>query len=248
MIALNGTLAKKAVVGILGGCALVFALGQSGCSCSNRSVEEAEVASDDKEPEETVVKEGQDSVTDVDDPTDPAKQGEVEPIEETTENPEGVEVSPEAKEELEAAAEEMEEAALGEQEQLRSDAEAEGLTVMSGTLSVISGTDLCDLEGLQAAAVGDPDQLGATLYLLLMFDEETELNGTYGDNSGGTRSVTHVGLGVFGTGELGDEDAEAEWTALDGARVCVAGRPWFPSDVSLPVTGRLAEARLLYVE
>ena len=72
--------------------------------------------------------------------------------------------------------------------------------------------------------------------------------GELADGSPGEGDADHIGIGRDIPAFDFVEDSASFWTDYDGQRVCVAGNPWFQTDVSLPYAPRMYDAQLLYVE
>lgn len=131
---------------------------------------------------------------------------------------------------------------------LRADAEARGLQVFEGTLRIMSGTELCELEGIDPEMVMGKDAAEESRFAVLILDEPTMVTGGYGDGSAGEQEATHIGVGQNVPAYTGVEDTVSQLLSYDGARVCVAGNPWFPTDVSLPLAPRMYSGELLYYD
>lgn len=131
---------------------------------------------------------------------------------------------------------------------LRADAEARGLQVFEGTLRIVSGTELCELEGIDPEMVMGKEAAEESTFAVLILDEPTKVAGGYGDGSAGEQEATHIGVGQNVPAYAGVEDTASQLLSYDGARVCVAGNPWFPTDVSLPLAPRMYSGELLYYD
>lgn len=133
-----------------------------------------------------------------------------------------------------------------ERAQLRADAEARGLTVFEGTVRLMNGVELCELEGNDPEMFSGTDVLSESSYAILMLDGEQTVQGGYGDGSTGERTSDHVSLGQS-LPYPGVEDTASVWEPYREMRVCVAGEPWLPTDVSLPLAPRMTMGEILYV-
>ena len=181
----------------------------------------------------------------------PTSAGEAtvrEAVEESSTEDEGAAKA--AEEEAKKAAEEEAAQAL-EQEHaaVRAEAEANGLSVFTGTVHVMGGTDLCAFEDVDPNMNGNPDDVAMSTYAILVLDGTEHVVGMGADGPPREGDADHVGIGkhVAIFGDLGDDSA-SRWAEYDGMRVCVAGEPWFQTDVSLPFAPRMFDAELLYTE
>lgn len=161
-------------------------------------------------------------------------------IEETTQNPEGVAVLPEAKEDLEAGAEELVAQAEQGQADKRSEAEGKGLTLLSGTVYLMDGDELCTYEEVDVDNVADDAGVYETIYAILEFDEPQQLAWIDGNGVEQSFEASHVCLGQ------GDATLTV-WEDVQEAHVCVAGTLEAPSG-AVPTVPTLKDAELLYIE
>lgn len=124
-----------------------------------------------------------------------------------------------------------------------------GLSVFTGTVRVMSGTDLCTYEDVDPNMNGDADAIAESTYVILVLDGSEHVVGMGADGSPREGDADHIGIGKF-IPAYSDfvEDTSSRWLDYDGKRVCVAGDPWFQTDVSLPFAPRMFDAQLLYVE
>lgn len=131
----------------------------------------------------------------------------------------------------------------------REAAEQSGLSVFTGTVRVMSGTDLCTYEDVDPNMNGDADAIAESTYVILVLDGSEHVVGMGADGSPREGDADHIGIGKF-IPAYSDfvEDTSSRWLDYDGKRVCVAGDPWFQTDVSLPFAPRMFDAQLLYVE
>lgn len=152
--------------------------------------------------------------------------------------------------EAEAAAQAEAEAAAAleaEHEAARSAAENEGLSVFTGVVHVMTGEDLCAYEDKPVELFYE-DAASDTTYVILVLDETTHVVGERADGSPGEGDADHIGIGRDIPAFDFVDDSASFWRDYDGQRVCVAGNPWFQTDVSLPYAPRMYDAQLLYVE
>lgn len=124
-----------------------------------------------------------------------------------------------------------------------------GLSVFTGTVRVMSGTDLCTYEDVDPNMNGDADAIAESTYVILVLDGSEHVVGMGADGSPREGDADHIGIGKS-IPAYSDfvEDTSSRWLDYDGKRVCVAGDPWFQTDVSLPFAPRMFDAQLLYVE
>ena len=211
----------QAALGALLVVAMVMSVFMTGCGCRSTHVEGGAAAATTTQDKPSSTAEG------------PA-------IKETTENPEGVEVSPEAKEALEAGAEELVAQAEQEQGAKRADAEGRGLTLLSGTVYLMSGDELCVYEQVDVDSVPDDAGVYETTYAVLEFDEPQQLVWTDAEGVEQSFEVGHVCLGQ------GDATLSV-WEDVQEAHVCAAGTLEVPSG-AVPTVPTLRDAELLYIE
>ena len=119
-------------------------------------------------------------------------------------------------------------------DQAVSKAQADGLTVVSGTVHIMTGSELCSFQGYefeQVFGTGDwANEEAQRVYVVIVFDEETELNCMSADGSG---LRTDVATMIAVT-----KQSKSTWEKYDGKTVTVGFRPeetWWPTDVSLPM-------------
>lgn len=176
---------------------------------------------------------------------EPASEETVAAVEEEAEDEAAkaaAEAEAAAKAEAEAAA-----AVEAEHEAARTAAENEGLSVFVGTVNIMSGVDLCAYEDKPVEIFG-ADAEGEATYVILELDEITHVVGERADGSPGEGDADHIGIGRNIPAFDFVEDSASFWADYNGQRVCVAGNPWFQTDVSLPYAPRMYDAQLLYVE
>lgn len=184
---------------------------------------------------------------------EPAATEAVESVEEEAEDEAAkaaAEAEAAAKAEAEAAAQAEAEAAAAleaEHESTRAAAEGEGLSVFVGTVHIMTGEELCAYEDKPVEMFYE-DAASDTTYVILELDETTHVVGERADGSPGEGDADHIGIGRNIPAFDFVEDSASFWTDYDGQRVCVAGNPWFQTDVSLPYAPRMYDAQLLYVE
>lgn len=147
-----------------------------------------------------------------------------------------------------AAEEEVAKALEEEHAAARAAAESEGLSVFTGTVRVMSGTELCAYEEVDPNMNGDADVVAESTYVILVLDEETHVVGMGADGSPREGDADHIGIGRSIPAFDFVEDSAGKWGKYDGVRICVAGEPWFQTDVSLPFAPRMYDAELLYTE
>lgn len=124
-----------------------------------------------------------------------------------------------------------------------------GLSVFTGTVRVMSGLDLCEYEGADPNMNGTADTVAESTYVILVLDGSEHVVGMAADGSPRESDADHIGIGQLIPAYLDFmEDSSSRWLDYDGKRVCVAGEPWFQTDVSLPFAPRMFDAQLLYVE
>lgn len=178
---------------------------------------------------------------------------EVQATEEATEDEEAkaaTEAEAAAKAEEEAAAKAEAEAAAAleaEHEAARTAAENEGLSVFVGTVNVMTGEELCAYEDKPVEIFG-ADAEGEATYVILELGETVHVVGELADGTPGEGDADHMAIGRSVPAWDFVEDSASFWLDYDGQRVCVAGNPWFQTDVSLPYAPRMYDAQLLYVE
>ncbi len=184
---------------------------------------------------------------------EPAPEETVESVEEEAEDEAAkaaAEAEAAAQAEAEAAAKAEAEAAAAveaEHEAARSSAEGEGLSVFTGVVHVMTGEELCAYENKPVEMFYE-DAASDTTYVILELDETVHVVGELADGSPGEGDADHIGIGRDIPAFDFVEDSASFWTDYDGQRVCVAGNPWFQTDVSLPYAPRMYDAQLLYVE
>lgn len=129
----------------------------------------------------------------------------------------------------------------------RAAAEAEGKTVLVGTVHMIDGPDIFAYEGIDAETLGGADSENGNTYAILELDETATVSGMGADGSPRSgEEVDHIGLGDDLPAYDFAEDTASQWRAYEGKRICVAGDVWFPTDVSFPLSGRMSDAEVLY--
>lgn len=148
-----------------------------------------------------------------------------------------------------AAEEEAAKALEEEHAAARAAAESEGLSVFTGTVRVMSGTELCAYEEVDPDMNGDADVVAESTYVILVLDGTEHVVGMGADGSPREGDADHIGIGKS-IPAFSDfvEDTASAWVEYDGQRICVAGKPWFQTDVSLPFAPRMDEVELLYAE
>ena len=119
-------------------------------------------------------------------------------------------------------------------DQAVSKAQADGLTVVAGTVHIMTGSELCSFQGYefeQVFGTGEwANEEAQRIYVVIVFDEETELNCMSADGSG---LRTDVATMIAVT-----KQSKSTWEKYDGKTVTVGFRPeetWWPTDVSLPM-------------
>lgn len=157
---------------------------------------------------------------------------------------EEAEAAAQADAEAQAAAQALEE----EHAQLRLAAEEQGLTVFVGTVRVMGGLDLCAYEDVDPHMNDNAEVIEQSTYVILELDETTHIVGMGADGSPREGDADHIGIGRSIPAHDFIEDTSSTWADYDGQRICVAGEPWFQTDVSLPFAPRMYDAQLLYVE
>ena len=139
-------------------------------------------------------------------------------------------------------------------EVLISEAEAEGRIVITGTLRIMTATELCELydelpDGFAENFGGDESR-----YAIVVFDEPQMLavmhSGDYGTPYEGEASM--VAVAIDENNEWGHEGDMSLWEPYDGQVVTVSIDPneaMFPSDVRLPLGDpHTSTAELLFAE
>ncbi len=147
-----------------------------------------------------------------------------------------------------AAEEEAAKALEEEHAAARAAAESEGLSVFTGTVRVMTGTDLCSFEDVDPNMNGDADVVAESTYVILVLDGTEHVVGMGADGSPREGDADHIGIGRSIPAFDFVEDSASKWSEYDGVRICVAGEPWFQTDVSLPFAPRMYDAELLYAE
>ena len=158
-------------------------------------------------------------------------------------------VEEEAEDEAAKAAAEAEAAAKAEEE-AAAKAEAEAAAAVEAeheAARTLTGEELCAYENKPVEMFYD-DAASDTTYVILELDETVHVVGELADGSPGEGDADHIGIGRDIPAFDFVEDSASFWTDYDGQRVCVAGNPWFQTDVSLPYAPRMYDAQLLYVE
>ena len=136
-----------------------------------------------------------------------------------------------AKEEREATVDKSEEELQAEQEALRSEAESDGRETIAGTLTMMSGTELCEFEGVSLEATGAPDEVADSLYAVLVLDERT-------------KEHVVIGRSVPAHEEWGD--TASDWWESEGGLICVVGS-FEDEDGSFPYARRCYDVDLVFV-
>lgn len=136
----------------------------------------------------------------------------------------------------EPSAQEIEEQRRSE---LVANAQAQGLDVYSGTMTIMSEDELWDYQGIANASGGYDNGP----YALLIFDSSTTVNGLTADER---RPVSQASTLIC----LGRESGASAWTAYNGQRITVAvnsSNVYWATDVSVPMgEPRTSSAQLLY--
>ena len=182
-----------------------------------------------------------------DNPQEETQEASTQQTEEASQDDETAakaEAEAQAAAEAEAAAEA---AVKAEHETARSAAESEGLSVFTGVVHVMTGEELCAYEDKPVELFYE-DAASDTTYVILELDGTTHVVGERADGSPGEGDADHIGIGRNIPAFDFVEDSASFWMDYDGQRVCVAGKPWFQTDVSLPYAPRMYDAQLLYVE
>ena len=138
-----------------------------------------------------------------------------------------------ARKEAEKEAEKAQREAQEARDAAIKDAQAKGYVVLSGTVHVMNGRELCeyqgqDLEQLFGATWAKTEE--ATTYIIIVFNHETTLDAQSGDGSG-------IRPGTATMIALTKQDT-SYWEAREGEEVLIAVSPketWWPSDASLPL-------------
>jgi|GEM_PF-4956167 len=112
------------------------------------------------------------------------------------------------------------------------EAQNKGRVVLSGTVRVVNGRELCEMHNIDIETLfGDQAaREEQTTYIIVMLDEETSLECMSGDGTGlRTDTATMISL---------TKQDPVWWREHEGERVLIAISPtetWWPSDASLPV-------------
>jgi hypothetical protein len=138
-----------------------------------------------------------------------------------------------------------------QQAQAIANAEAQGQIVVSGTLHVYSGQELCELQGYTEEAEFMTSE--GSQYAVIELPQPTMLNvASSGDMGNLHENEATLVCVAWAEPEWDFADGDLEsWSAYDGQTVTVALVPeetWWPSDVSLPIgQPRTSTATLLFV-
>lgn len=120
-------------------------------------------------------------------------------------------------------------------------ARGQGLSVYTGTLRIVSGYELLEIQrsqsaGMDLGSINAEEAFGSRAlssdYAILMLDGPTDVLAGNGDGMGQREATTTM---ICLLGENGDVSS---WQAHDGQRVTVSidpNRSWWPSDASLPL-------------
>lgn len=155
-----------------------------------------------------------------------------------------------------AAGEEAARKAALEQErnELRTQAEERGERVFEGTIRVLDGDGVADLDGVPIDANGSrvAEAWRKSSYVMLMFDEVQTIDNVDFPNDGPiTRDADHICLGeryYNMYNDSYDRDSASQWFDYDGQRVCVSvTRLWVGDGVSNVTVPTADDPKLLYV-
>jgi len=126
-------------------------------------------------------------------------------------------------------------------DQAMADARTQGLSVYEGTLRIVSGYELLEIQksqdtGMDLGSINVEEVFGlralSESYAILMLGEPTDVLANNGDGMGQREAAATM---ICLRGENGDVSS---WQPYDGQRVTISidpSRSWWPSDASLPL-------------